>query len=74
MSMKRRDNAVKRAIKAAGLTQDELAQRMHYSRRMISTIANGRNVPRMDTVVKLCRALGAENPLNLYDDNGLPRP
>lgn len=72
--MKRRDNAVKRAIKAAGLTQAELARRMNYSRTMISTIANGRNVPRIDTVAKLCAELGVQNPMDLYDDNGLPRP
>lgn len=72
--MKRRDNAVKRAIKAAGLTQAELARRMNYSRTMISTIAIGRYVPRLDTALKFCRALGVQNPMDLYDDNGLPRP
>lgn len=72
--MKRRDNAVKRAIKAAGLTQAELARRMNYSRTMISTIANGRNVPRIDTAAKLCAELGVQNPMDLYDDNGLPKP
>ena len=72
--MKRRDNAVKRAIKAAGLTQAELARRMNYSRTMISTIANGRNVPRIHTAAKLCAELGVQNPMDLYDDNGLPRP
>lgn len=72
--MKRRNNAVKRAIKAAGLTQAELARRMNYSRTMISTIANGRYVPRLDTALKFCRALGVDNPCALFDENGRPRP
>ncbi len=47
---------------------------MNYSRTMISTIANGRNVPRIDTAAKLCAELGVRNTMDLYDDNGLPKP
>lgn len=72
--MKRRDSAVKRAVKAAGLTQTELAQRLHYSSSMVSALASGRYVPRLDTALKFCRALGVDNPRDLFDDDGRPRP
>ena len=72
--MKRRDSAVKRAVKAAGLTQTELAQRLYYSSSMVSALARGRYVPRLDTALKFCRALGVDNPCALFDENGRPRP
>lgn len=68
------DNAIKRAIKNAGLTQTELARKMKYSKTMINAMASGRNIPRLDTAARLCRELGIENPMDLYDDDGLPRP
>ena len=72
--MKRRDNAVKRAVRAAGMTQTTLAQKMCYSKGMISALASGRFVPRLDTAFKLCWALGVDNPHELFDDGGRPRP
>lgn len=72
--MKKRDNAIKRAIRAGGLTQSELARRMCYTGGMISALASGRYVPRLDTAIKLCRALGVDNPRDLFDDDGRPRP
>ena len=72
--MKRRDNAVKRAIRATGLTHAGLAQRLHYSSSMVSDLASGRYVPRLDTALKLCRALGVDNPCALFDANGRPWP
>ena len=41
---------------------------------MVSALASGRYVPRLDTALKLCRALGVDNPCALFDDNGRPRP
>ena len=72
--MRGRDTAIKRAIRAAGLTQAGLAQRLHYSSSMVSALASGRYVPRLDTALKLCRALGVDNPCALFDGNGRPRP
>ena len=41
---------------------------------MVSALASGRYVPRLDTALKLCRALGVDNPCALFDENGRPRP
>ena len=43
---------------ASGLTQEALAARAEIHRTQIGLLLNGKQVPRMDTVVKLAGALG----------------
>ncbi len=42
-----------------GLTQEKLAERANLANNYISNIENGRSIPSLETVVKLCEALDA---------------
>lgn len=46
------------ARRASGLTQERLAEEAGLHRTAIGLLESGRRVPRVDTVVKLARALG----------------
>ena len=43
-----------------GMTQKQLAEAINYHHVGISRIENGTTVPRFDTLVDLCKALGLE--------------
>ena len=45
--------------KDRGLTQEKLAERANLANNYISNIENGRSIPSLETVVKLCQALEA---------------
>jgi transcriptional regulator with XRE-family HTH domain len=45
----------------AGLTQQELADRVGMKRTVLSKIERGRQVPRLDTILKLVAGLGVKN-------------
>lgn len=45
---------------ALGMTQRQLAKAVNYSHVCISRIENGVMIPRFDTLVDLCKALGLE--------------
>ncbi|HXD55592.1 MAG TPA: helix-turn-helix transcriptional regulator [Solirubrobacteraceae bacterium] len=49
---------VKRLRDEAGLAQEELAEMADLDRTMISLVENGKKLVRIDTLVKLSRALG----------------
>ena len=46
------------ARKAAGLTQEALGEKLGVSRQAVSKWESGQAVPDLDTVAKLCLALG----------------
>lgn len=50
----------------AGLTQEELAARAEIHRTQIGALLNGKQLPRLDTLVKLAGALGIA-PADLLD-------
>jgi DNA-binding XRE family transcriptional regulator len=43
---------------AAGMTQEELAEKSGVGRSTISDVETGRHLPRVDVAILLCRALG----------------
>jgi transcriptional regulator with XRE-family HTH domain len=45
---------------AAGLTQEELADRSHVSRQTISILEGGTRIPAPETLARLCEALGVD--------------
>ena len=47
-------------LAARGLSQSELGRRAHIAQPEVSKILNGRSNPRIRTVEKLARAMGAE--------------
>jgi DNA-binding phage protein len=47
-------------LAAKGLSQSELGRRAHIAQPEVSKILNGRSNPRIRTVEKLARAMGAE--------------
>jgi transcriptional regulator with XRE-family HTH domain len=51
---------------ASGLTQEELATRANIHRTQVSELLHGKQVPRVDTLVKLAGALGVE-PADLLE-------
>jgi transcriptional regulator with XRE-family HTH domain len=48
------------ARRGVGLTQEELAMLTELHRTEISLLENGKRMPRLDTLVKLVRAIGCE--------------
>jgi transcriptional regulator with XRE-family HTH domain len=52
----------------AGLSQEELGERCELDRTEISLLERGLRFPRLDTVVKLARALELESPGELLDE------
>jgi transcriptional regulator with XRE-family HTH domain len=52
----------------AGLSQEELGERCQLDRTEISLLERGLRFPRLDTVVKLARALELESPGELLDE------
>jgi transcriptional regulator with XRE-family HTH domain len=50
----------------AGLTQEELAARAEIHRTQIGALLNGKQLPRLDTLVKLAGALNI-SPADLID-------
>ncbi|VTT97972.1 xre family transcriptional regulator : Uncharacterized protein OS=Pseudomonas aeruginosa 148 GN=L999_07555 PE=4 SV=1: HTH_31 [Gemmataceae bacterium] len=49
---------LRRARTDAGLTQEEVARAAKLDRAYISLLENDRKSPTVDTLVRLCRALG----------------
>jgi transcriptional regulator with XRE-family HTH domain len=45
---------------ALGMTQRQLAEAAHYNHVCVSRIETGTMVPRLDTLIALCKALGLE--------------
>jgi transcriptional regulator with XRE-family HTH domain len=52
----------------AGLSQEALGERCGLDRTEISLLERGLRFPRLDTVVKLARALELESPGELLDE------
>lgn len=52
----------------AGLSQDRLGELCDLDRTEISLLERGLRFPRLDTLVKLARALGLDSPAQLLDD------
>jgi transcriptional regulator with XRE-family HTH domain len=53
----------KQRMKALGLTQRELAQRLGVQRPYVSRLLSGRHSPRADVMQKVAEALGCEPEL-----------
>jgi transcriptional regulator with XRE-family HTH domain len=51
----------------AGLSQEELGDMCDLDRTEISLLERGLRFPRLDTLVKLSRALGLDSPGDLLD-------
>lgn len=49
---------IRRARKKAGLSQEELAEKIHVSKSMIAYLETGRRTPSMVTGRDIARALG----------------
>jgi transcriptional regulator with XRE-family HTH domain len=49
---------LRRAREAADLTQDELGRRASMNRTQIGILERGERLPRIDTLIRLCGALG----------------
>ena len=60
--------------KAKGLRQEELAERVHVVRQTVSKWENGQAVPDLDTVAKLCLALGFSADYLLFGREDAPAP
>lgn len=52
--------ALLRMRKSAGLTQEELAQRMHTNRTQVTKIESGTNNTKIDSLVRYARACGRD--------------
>ncbi len=51
-------NRIKRRRKAAGLTQEALAEQIGLSKNHLSNIERGRYLPTIETMLMICDALG----------------
>lgn len=51
-------NRIKRRRKAAGLTQEVLAEQIGLSKNHLSNIERGRYLPTIETLLMICDALG----------------
>lgn len=52
---------LRRLREAKGLTQSEVAKKLHLARHTVTQIETGRCVPRLDTVERMAKAVG-ESP------------
>lgn len=59
---------IKKARKAAGLTQKQLADSLGVSESFVSQYESGKREPKYQTLVKLAAALGLPNPAHLMFD------
>ena len=50
---------IRKARKAAGVSQKELAERLHVYQKDISRWENGERTPTMEVFTKICRELNA---------------
>ncbi len=48
------------AIKQSGMTQQEIADKLHINRSQISCYITGRKMPSVDTLANLCKVLDAD--------------
>ena len=62
------------ARKAAGLTQETLGEKLGVSRQAVSKWESGQAVPDLDTVAKLCLALGFSADYLLFGREDAPAP
>ena len=62
------------ARKAAGLTQEALGEKLGVSRQAVSKWESGQAMPDLDTVVKLCLALGFSADYLLFGREDAPAP
>ena len=60
---------VRRAREAAGLTQEQLAERSGFSQQYISDLERGRRNPTIVSVFEIAQALGA-TPIQLLSPDG----
>lgn len=49
---------IKNERKIRGLTQEKLAEKMDVCVSYVGLIERGKRIPSLDTMVKMCRALG----------------
>lgn len=54
------------ARKTAGLTQQELAERMNTSRSTIARLEGGRTLPSLETVRRVARATGSDIEIAIH--------
>lgn len=50
---------IKKARKAAGMTQKELAERLHVYQKDMCRWENGDHAPSVETFARICKELGA---------------
>lgn len=60
---------IRRAREAAGLTQNELAQRINARESQVSLWESGKNEPRVSTLRQIAEALGVRLAALLSDDD-----
>lgn len=48
---------IKRSRKLKGLTQEQLAEQIGYSKNYLSTVERGKSIPTIEFLFKLCTAL-----------------
>lgn len=48
------------AIKESGMTQSEIARRLHISQATVAQYLSGRSMPALDTFANLCAVLDAD--------------
>ncbi len=58
-------NRIKRRRKAAGLTQEALAEQIGLSKNHLSNIERGRYLPTIETMLMICDSLGQTPDYNL---------
>jgi transcriptional regulator with XRE-family HTH domain len=61
---------VRRLRKAAGLSQEALAERANLSADFLGFIERGENVPTLTTILQLARALGVQPSKIIKDFDG----
>lgn len=55
-------NEIRKARRAAGLTQEELAAKARLSREYVNYIERGKRQPTVAVFLRLCKALGVHAP------------
>lgn len=64
MDLQKLGNQIREAREAAGMTQQELAEKTGTARSNISRLEAGRQSPSYETLSKIAQALGKELVLN----------